>query len=138
MPLAVLGLAESAWGVVTFARDSVPVPRVALGVALAPLGVWAGMLAASTAPNTFSLLPLAIAMVFEVFLAIVLARHLRRRADAAAPAAPGVTRYLLGVIAGGPVVAALTTPALAATRAGLAAQPHGTYQTTNDLFGHGH
>lgn len=130
--LAVLGLTEFGWGVLTFARDSVAFPRVALVVALVPVLAWGLLLVTSSVAEmpaiaaSFGFLPLAIASLFELFAASVLGMHLRRvTAGGTAPRTPGVARYLLGIAAGGLVVAALTTPALAATSAGDAAQPHG-------------
>ena len=137
VPLAVLGIAEFGWGVITFARDAVPLPRVAFGVALAPVLVWIAMLLTGTVPETWGLVPLAIAAVLELIIAALVGRHLQRHA-APPPPAPGVGRYLIGVLAGGLVVAALTTPALAATQAGLYAQPHGTPEELFDEPGHGH
>lgn len=139
--LSVLALAEFGWGVVTFSRDEVVAPRVALVVALAPVGAWTLLLVASSSLESpelaaaLPLLPLAIASLFELFAAAVLGIHLRRRDKDARPTAPGVARYLLGLAAGALVVAALTTPALAATEAGEYAVPHGT---GFDLPGHGH
>lgn len=126
---AMLGLAEFGWGVLTFARDSVPLPRVALVVALAPI-VIAGALAATglglVIPGSVRLLPLAVASLFELFIAGVLASQVRRGVrKEASPVTPAVGRYLLGLVVGGLVVASLTTPALAATEAGQHAQPHG-------------
>lgn len=142
IPLAVLGLAEFGWGVLTFARDSVPVPRVALVVAIVPALAWALLLAvASSTENTslaasLPLLPLAVSTLFELVIAAVIGVNLRRADAPAAP--PGVARYLLGLLAGALVVAALTTPALAATQAGLYAAPPGGSSNLFDLPGHGH
>jgi hypothetical protein len=70
-------------------------------------------------------LPLAIATVFELFVAAVLGAHLRRSVEPVAP--PSAGRYLAGLLAGSLAVAALTTPALAATASGEVAQPHGEH-----------
>ena len=143
IPLAVLGLAEFGWGVLTFARETVPVPRAALVVALVPALAWALLLAvASASENTalgefLPLLPLAVSTVFELFITAVIGVHLRRRQDAPA-STPGVARYLLALLAGALAVAALTTPALAATQAGLYAVPHGGDSDQFDLPDHGH
>ncbi|MCY7325101.1 MAG: hypothetical protein LH605_03105 [Microbacteriaceae bacterium] len=132
-----LGLAEIAWGVVTFARDWVPAPRVASAVAIAPLLVWSLLLVVATTLDAASLaeslplLPMAIASIFELFAAAVLATHLRRARNAGAadpaPTLPSPGRYLVGLMAGALLVGALTTPALAATDAGRYAQPHGSH-----------
>ena len=129
---ALFGLIEFGWGVFTFARDGFPAPRAVLIGAMVPIVAWALLLVAATASETptlassIPLFPLAIATVFELFIAITVAVHLRRVSDAPART-PGVGRYLTGLFIGGLVVAALTTPALAATPAGANAQPHGEH-----------
>ncbi len=132
--LAIVGLAEFAWGVYTFAREDIARPRLVLVGALAPMLGWGLLLVVSTAAEnpgiakTLPLLPLAIATLFEIFIAVTVAMHLRRIAEhRPEPRAPGVGRYLIGLTAGGLVIAALTTPALAATEAGASAVPHGEH-----------
>jgi len=127
---AALGLAEFGWGVLTFAREEVPLARVALIVAIAPVLAWGLLLVISTLAEmpgiaaSVPFVPLAVATVFELFAATVLARHLRRDSRDER-GIPSVGRYLTAIVAGGLVVAAMTTPALAATQAGQFAQPHG-------------
>ena len=139
--LVVLGLTEFGWGVLTFARDSVPAPRAALVVAIVPVLGWALLLAVATAAQNpaiaeaLPLLPLCVATVFELFIAVVLA-VLARRADAQPPP-PGLARYVLGLAAGALVVAALTTPALAATEAGRLTVPAGDRSDLFNLPNHG-
>lgn len=121
VPLGILGLAEFAWGVFTFASETVLLPRVAMVVALAPVVGWAVFLVAGS-PTLLAFVPLAVTTLFELFIAAVLAVHLRRPStDAPAPTPLG--RYLLGLAAGALVVAALTTAALAATQAGQHVSP---------------
>ncbi|GAB3136646.1 hypothetical protein [Marisediminicola antarctica] len=132
-----LGVTEIAWGVATFARESVPTPRVAGVVAIAPLVAWsllvvvATMLDAAWLAASLPLLPMAVASILELFVAAVLATHLRRVRNAGGtatvPALPSAGRYLVGLMAGALLVGALTTPALAATEAGRYAQPHGSH-----------
>jgi len=147
--LAALGLVEFGWGVLTFARETLVAPRVALVVALVPVVGWALLLVTSSvseAPElaaSFAFLPLAVASVFELFAVAVLGVHLRRGRDPeAVPVFPSVFRYLLGLAVGAVVVAGLTTPALAATEAGLFSSPHGETQTDEpyvlNLPEHGH
>jgi hypothetical protein len=149
VPFVAIAVAEMAWGVVTVVRDRIPLPALALAGALAPVGLWAGMITAASvsgAPELLVPLPflaMGSATLFDLFLACVLATQLRRanraRDPAAAPgpaaaeasarpqpAEPSVGRYLLGVLAGACVMSALTTPALANTHAGQSAVPHGT------------
>lgn len=141
LPIAVvvllLGAAEITWGIVAFARDSVPFPRLATAVAITPLLAWslivvvATMLDAAWLAASLPLLPMAIASIFELFVAAVLATHVRRLQTAggtdSAPVPPSAGRYLVGLMAGALLVGALTTPALAATEAGRFAQPHGSH-----------
>lgn len=142
--LAVIGLVEFGWGVLTFASEKVSRPRIVLIGALAPIIAWGLLLVASTVAekpgliSSLPFLPLAIAAVFELFIAVVVAGSLRSITPK--PSVPGVARYLVALALGGVVVAALTTPALAATEAGTYAQPHGEH-TGNpfDFFsGHNH
>jgi hypothetical protein len=118
IPLAVFGFAEFGWGVITFARERPLVPRAAIVVALIPVLAWVvGLASASAIPevaNPSTLLPLGIASVFELFIAAMLGRMLRR--DRAPVEKPSTQRYLLGVAAGALVTAALVVPALAAAQ----------------------
>lgn len=138
--LAAFGLLEFGWGVTTFARDSVPLPRLALVVAMLPIALWVVVLVASTVTAEPSLaaalplLPMAVATLFELVVAGMIATSQRRTAGATSGTTSGTTsgqpsapRYLLSLMAGALIVGALTTPALAATSAGLYAQPHGEH-----------
>jgi len=143
LPLATLGLVEFGWGVLTFAREDVMLPRVAMVVSLTPVLLWGLLLAVAAVGEmpvlaaSLPFIPFAIATVFNLFIAGVLALHLRRRTashERARP--PGVARYLIGLVAGALVVAALTTPALAATQAGEFAAPHGEFNLPDHGGGH--
>jgi len=141
--LAVLGLAEFGWGVLTFARDTVLLPRAAIAVAAAPVAAWTLLLVVSSASETpefaasFGFLPLAVASLFELFALGVLGVHLRRRRDPdGRPPAPSDVRRLLGLAVGALVVAALTAPAIAATEAGLLTLPAGEHPELFDMPGH--
>ena len=134
-PLALIGAAEFAWGTFAFARTELPVPRVALAVALVPLVGWALLFLASASPSLAPIvdsvrpLPLAIATLFDLVIAVVIAVRMRRARDGHTPRSTNVEarpgRFLVAVFAGALVVAALTTPALAATEAGRSGQEHG-------------
>ena len=143
IPLAILGLTEFGWGVLTFARESIPAPRVALIVALVPVLAWSLLLAAGSAledptlAGALPLLPLAVAALFEFFIVAVIGVGLRRGKDASS-APPGVARYLISLMVGALAVAALTTPALAATEAGAYAVPHGEHTDLFNLPDHSH
>lgn len=131
--LAIVGLVEFGWGVLIFARETIAYPRVVLVGALVPVLGWGLLLVTSSvseAPGiaaALPLLPMLIATLFEMFIAVAIALHIRRPAEAAQPRVPGVSRYLISLALGGLVVAALTTPALAATEAGTYAVPHGEH-----------
>lgn len=135
--LAVIGLAEFAWGVMTFSGDSLPLPRIALAGATLPVLGWGLLLGASAVAeasatvSTLPFVPLAIASVFELFIAAVIGRHLRVPEPTASR---GAARYLVGLVVGGLVVAALTAAALAATPAGGSTSPGGTFVVPD----HGH
>lgn len=138
--LALLGVSEVGWSVLTFAKDDLVLPEVVRIVAVAPVILWSLLVVASVlfdAPflaSSLTLVPMSIALVFQLFVALVLTLHLRRLADSDAtpptPRTPTAGRYLLALTAGGLLVGALTTPALAATEAGHYAQPHGDHQAS--------
>jgi hypothetical protein len=140
--LGILGLAEFGWGVVTFARERIAAPRAVLAVAIAPIIGWGLVLLSSTVfegsglAAALGVLPLAIATLFELFVAGAIGRTLRRegRQDARQKP-PGTARYLVGVLLGGLAVAALTTPALAYTQAAALAQ-HPDYDFVVPAHGH--
>lgn len=136
IPFAVFGAAEFVWGTLTFARSTLPVPRIALAIALLPLLGWAVLFVATGVTTLSPVLealrpvPLAIATLFDLVLAIVIAVRLRRLRDGRLVESTGLEQrplaFLVAVGAGALLVAALTTPALAATEAGLFATPHGS------------
>jgi hypothetical protein len=131
--LVALGTAEGAWGVVTLARDRVPVPRLALGAAaLAVVGVVAVLvLSAGSMSHMASMsaagpvvgvpaVPMLGAAVLDLVSAAALAVVVRRRGTRDARR-PGVWSYLGGVVAGATVVAGITSASLGATPVGAIA-----------------
>ena len=130
IPLVVVGASEFAWGVFAFTRPDPPLPRIARIAALMPILGWVillviGAAASAGAIGGLRVLPMLVASLLDLAIAIGITWILRRDpARAAVPLRPG--RYLVALGAGALVVAALTTPALAATEAGAAAIPHGT------------
>jgi hypothetical protein len=159
--LLLVGAAEFVWGVFTFARPLPPLPQLARSGALVPVVGWALLLviagADSFGPLTSSseLFPMLVASFFDLLIAggltALLRRAATRRADeivagpdvaslpAPTPDQPArAGRYLVGVIGGALVIAAITTPALAATEAGQYAKPHGTTSTYDFSTGHVH
>ncbi|WP_341953233.1 hypothetical protein [Salinibacterium sp. TMP30] len=138
IPLALLGVIEFGWGVLAFTRDTLPTPRAAMVVAVAPLVAWGLLVAAAsslhipTLASVMDVVPWGVAAIFQLFVAGVLSLHARRVREGrpAARTAPGAVRYLTALMVGGLVVSALTTPALAATEAGLYAQPHGEHDSS--------
>jgi hypothetical protein len=128
--LGIIGAAEGAWGLVTFVRVRILLPRVVLVAALAPILLWGVLVAAAAVSKTPAVASylgfdsMALASVFGLFIAIVLAVHVRRGTDFASPTRESsAPRYLLGVMVGGLVAAAIVTPALSATDAGRYARP---------------
>jgi hypothetical protein len=118
MPLLLIGIAEFTWGVFALTAAALPLPRVARIAAVVPLLFWVLvlLLAAGNALPGLRALPMLVASLLDLGIAVALTAVLRRsgRTDPA-PLRPG--RYLLAVGAGALVVAALTAPALAATGA---------------------
>jgi hypothetical protein len=126
IPLLVVGIAEFAWGVFAFTSSEVPFARVARVAALAPILGWVALLVLAGAAGLpgVRVLPMLVASLLDVAVAVTITVLLRRDPSREArPLRSGP--YLLALGAGALVVAALTTPALAATEAGDFAQPHG-------------
>ncbi|MDJ0339774.1 hypothetical protein [Cryobacterium sp. PH31-O1] len=156
-PLSVLlvgfGIAELGWAIATLAAGRVIAPRVVVGAALIPVFIWGATaalgsgLGVTSAQTGLPLYPMAVASLFNIFLAVTVAIALRRApsgiptpvgaAAARAPqasepraATPGGWRFLTGLVVGGFLLSALTTPALAATEVGSHAVPHGSHGVT--------
>ncbi|MEV8252700.1 hypothetical protein AB0O95_01915 [Rhodoglobus sp. NPDC076762] len=135
IPLAILGVVEFGWGILAFTRDTLPFTRIAMVVAVTPLVAWALLMtAASVFQNpalgaSLDVVPWGIAALFQLFVAGTLAFHKRRAREGTSvtASAPSAGRYLIALTVGALAVAALTTPALAATEAGIYAQPHGEH-----------
>ncbi|MBB5643128.1 hypothetical protein [Cryobacterium roopkundense] len=139
-PLSVLlvgfGIAEIGWGVAALSTGRLVVQRVALGATLVPVAVWAatatlgsglGVTAASTGLPLF---PMFVASAFNVFLAVSLALIARTSSDGAATVTQAPAsgwKFMTALVLGGLIFSGLTTPALAATNAGLYATPHGSH-----------
>lgn len=157
--LAGLGVAALGWGALSLHAGRVVAPRTVVVVSATALTA-AGLLVAAGAMADVAGLPLAAASVFVVAVALSAAVELRRRRAeyrephprhrpryrrrpaAAGPSAitpPGRTvdgrLSLLGLLGGAALVAALATPALAATDAGLRALPHGGHGVVVPLDG---
>ncbi|MBN9150860.1 MAG: hypothetical protein J0H56_05505 [Micrococcales bacterium] len=139
--LGVLGLAEFAWGVGVLARNRFLMPRVALVGAFAPVIGWGFALLAAVAfdnpelASAFGAFPMAVASFFNLVIAAVLGADRRRTAtvsSGSAVRAPKPRRqapaclYLTGLMVGALAVSMLTTPALAATGAGIN-NPHANH-----------
>lgn len=137
IPLAILGVVEFGWGLLAFTRDELPFARAAMVVALAPLIVWGLLVAAASAlqlsalATVLDVVPWGVAAIFQLFVAGMLSLHARREREGkrTAASAPGAGRYLTALTLGALAVSALTTPALAATEAGIYAQPHGEHDS---------
>jgi hypothetical protein len=158
LPLAVvlglLGAAEFGWGVMVLSRDRIVGARVARAGAILPMIAWSLMVVTATvfdAPllaSIFNFVPMAVASLFELFIAGYLSFQLRQELevnrDKTPKKEPAAGLYLVGMFAGALLVAGLTTPALAYTQAGID-NPHaghggaGTTEETDynfDLSGH--
>lgn len=141
VPLIVIGVVELVWGIFAFTSATLPLPRVVRIAALVPILGWVLVLVlgGSGAVETPRVLPLLLASLLDVLIAIGITWMLRRDpAKAASPLRAG--RYLVALAVGALVVSALTIPALAATEAGFAALPHGTGDEPFELVlpgGHG-
>jgi hypothetical protein len=146
VPLTALGAAELVWGIAMLRLGRMPLVRWALAVGV--VATLAGLVLALF--DLMAWIPLVSSSVMLVAIAGAAAVTVRRSArgrdprgsdvpgsdvpgsdvrgsDAEASARPSVPagRTLVGVLAGALLVSALTTPALAQTKAGDYAVPHG-------------
>jgi hypothetical protein len=110
--LAVLGVALFAWGVLVVFDERFLVPRISVVGVLTPIALWLVLLALG---ETIQFAPLAIATALELFVAAVLAVHLRRGIAPVRTVSTG--RFVVAVALGAIVIVAVTAPALAATQA---------------------
>lgn len=120
--LIVLGAGALAWGAVTLARGRIVVPRAGVAVSLA--GIAAVVTALAADPVRTSVAAVATASVLLLTIALACATRLRRRNGGEVDASPP---RVWAIIVAAAVVAALATPALAATDAGRSAKPHGEH-----------
>jgi hypothetical protein len=129
IPLLVVGIAEFVWGVFAFTSPRVPLARVARVAALVPILGWVALLVLAGAAGLpdVRVLPMLVASLLDIAVAATITALLRQD-PARDPRPLRSGTYLLALGAGALVVAALTTPALAATEAGDLAQPHGDYE----------
>lgn len=119
--LIALGAGSLVWGAWTLARGRIVVPRA--GVAGALAGTVAAVAALMADPARTSVMAVAALTALLISAAIACAGRLRRRGADADDAPPRLWVLLAGAV----IVAALVTPALAATEAGRSASPHGTH-----------
>jgi hypothetical protein len=108
--LAAVGIAEFAWGVLVMFDERFLVPRIAVIAALAPVALWIAALLLGV--QAFRPAPLAVATLLELFIALAIARSLRRDRVAAAAS---TRRYVIGLLVGALVIGTLTASALAVT-----------------------
>lgn len=120
--LALVGIAEVAWGLTALVLDRVAFPRLARGAALAPVAAWALVLVGDAATGGLALpfLAMGTATMFDLFIAGSLSVHLRgkRRKSSHRPRygiASTRGAVLLSLVAAGLAVSALVTPAFSET-----------------------
>ena len=147
LPLGIIlvgiGVAELGWGVATLVRGRVVARDATIALALVPVFVWGATailgsgLGVSAAQTGLPVYPMAVASLFGICLSGALAISRRREsnratADAAAWSPRIVAelpagRLLAALMIGSLVFSGLTTTALAGTKAGEQAVPHGTH-----------
>ncbi|WP_345800326.1 hypothetical protein AAIB33_12720 [Microbacterium sp. AZCO] len=124
VPLVALGAAALAWGAAALAKGRVVLPRTTLAGVLAGLVV--GAVALSTDPERTSVVAVSAGWMLLLGAGIGCGLAIRR-GDAGRPRMPGL-------IVAAVIVAAIVTPALAATEAGRLAPDH----SVHELVGTGH
>lgn len=151
IPLVTLGVAALLWSVVVLVRDRVPGLRASFAGTVGTVVVWVALygLASLGVTTVPPFLPTLSSTVLLLIVAGVLARRLRRvtlastapdeleldalltRASRRPRRDPSTGRYVLTLLAGAAVVAAITTPALDQTNAGAFAVPHGSLHSSH-------
>ena len=111
--LAGIGITEFAWGVLVVFDERFLAPRVAVIAALAPVMLW--VVAIVVGIQSFRPVPLGVATVMELFVALTIAVSLRRRREAKPVS---TRRYVIGLAVGALIIGGITVPALGATAAG--------------------
>ena len=122
------GIAALGWAVAALRAGRVPAPGAALSAALVLIAASGALIASGAAPAAgIAVLPLLAADLFVLVVAVGAAGAVRsRQADAAGRRVGSPRRSsAIGMVIGAALVAALATPALAATEAGEVAVPHG-------------
>ena len=127
-----IGTLQILWAMVALARDTAPSPRAVAAVNAGVIVLWlltrtVGLPVGPepwTAEAVGTADTLSVALEAVVVALLLAATRVPRAADAP-QLAPGARLALMG--AGALVMAAITTPALAATESGEHAHPHGTH-----------
>ncbi|WP_139230938.1 hypothetical protein [Microbacterium sp. cf046] len=120
--LLVVGAAAIGWGAVALARGRIVVPRAGVAGSLAVILISVAAMALD--PTRVSVFAVAASLVLSIATALGCALALRAAARASRTKDAGARR-VVGLVVGAFLVAALVTPALAATEAGQHAVPHG-------------
>jgi hypothetical protein len=132
---AVVGVAQLGLALVVLARDRLPAPALVVTGQLALVALWAVSRTTGLPVGPDAGTPEAVgrvdvlAVVLEV-LSVAAVVSMAQTAPAPAPDARRPGRWWALVGAGALVMAALTTPALAATEPGAHARPHGGHADT--------
>ncbi|WP_419817864.1 hypothetical protein [Glaciibacter flavus] len=130
--LVALGIAEIGWALTVLRAGRVMAVRSTLAVAASSSAVWVaiaftlGATGIADPADSVPLLPLAAATLFTFYIAVEMARVTRSGKTATAATGTG-GRLIVGLVIGAAIVAAVATPALAATDAGKLAHPHGEH-----------
>ncbi|MEJ3405312.1 hypothetical protein WDJ51_11245 [Rathayibacter sp. YIM 133350] len=139
--LAALGVASLIWATLGLRAGRLPVPRVAMTLAAAAPVAWVAaaftlsVVGTASGASMLPALPLAAAVAFDLFVALECARIVR---SGERPSAADGWRLLVGLAGGAVLVAALATPALAATDAGGHPHDHGGVPGVSVPPGHQH
>lgn len=126
--LAALGVAEIGWSLTVLRAGRVMAVRSTLAVAASSSAVWVsiafalGATGATDPVDALPLLPVLAATVFTLYVAGEMARTLRSGRSATIGSGG---RMVVGFMVGAFIVAAIASPALAATDAGKLAHPMG-------------
>jgi len=132
-----LAAVQLGWGLAALARDRAPLPRAFIALNLAVVGLWAVTRTTGLpfGPGAGAAEPVGTADGLCMVLQGLIVASLLVAARTAAPdgartadtGRPRAGRFLVGLTAGAVVMAALATPAMAATEAGKYARSHSSH-----------
>jgi len=138
-----IGVFQIVWAMLALARDRAPFPRAVAAVNAGVIALWVATRTVGLpvgpergTPEAVGVADVVCAVLQAVVVVLLVAAVRVPREERTPHLAAGARLALLGI--GALAMAAVTTPALAATEAGEHAHPHGEHGTSQQDDGDGH